>query len=149
MPFDETSLAKAADDPNIDLDVITDNELFSAIDGGTLVVGTTGNLHELVVAPLSLTVDTVITVEVTKIDTKNREQCQVIYDFQPDGLVFSTPATLRVNVARVLGKKATCANLYYLNENTGRWEFQGTYCADPLTGFAEMPVPHFSKWGIE
>ena len=149
LPFDETSLAKAADDPNIIFDVIRDDELFNAIDGGTLVIGSGGALQEFVVAPYSMEVDAVIAVEVTKIDSKSREQCQIIYDFQPDGLVFAVPATLRVDVARVLGKRSTCANIYHLNEDTGRWEHQGTYCADPVTGIAEIPIPHFSKWGMD
>ena len=147
-PFDEVSFAKKVEDPNVDVEVLFGEELCTVLDGGTLVVGTAGNYHELVIEPDALLADTVIRVEITKVDDRN-ENVQLVYEFWPDGLVFSTPATLRLNVAKVLGKRATCVDFYYLNENAGLWEFQGTYCADPLTGIADIPVEHFSRWGIE
>ena len=55
----------------------------------------------------------------------------------------------KIDVAKVLGKKATCLRWYYLNEQTGIWVYQGQFCADPETGFATVPIEHFSRYGAE
>ncbi len=148
LPFDEASLAKRVDALKGEAEAWYGEELFTVLDGGTMVIGAAGNIHEFVLEPGALPADTVIRVAITKIEYK-KNHISVLYEFRPDGLVFSTPATLRVNVVKVLGKKATNVDFYYLNEDAGRWEFQGTYYADPLTGIADIPVGHFSRWGMD
>jgi hypothetical protein len=148
LPFDEAAFAKILEDPNVNVEVLSAEELCTVEDGGTISVGTAGNFYEFLLLPYTLETDVIVTMEIIKVETKPSGQVRVIYDFSPDGLVFPVPAILWVDVAKVLGKRATCADLYYLNEQTGQWEFQGRYCVDPVTEKVGFPIEHFSKYGI-
>ncbi len=150
QPFDEVAFARAVElDATIDVEELYGEELITCLDGGEIVIGTAGNFHQFVVYPNSITQDATISLEITKIDSKKNDDVAIMYEFKPDGLQFLIPAELRIDVAKVFGRRATCLRWYYLNEQTGVWVYQGQFCADPLTGIATVPVLHFSRYGAE
>ncbi len=100
----------------------------------------------LIIMPNSFSYDTVFQAQVTKITTAD-EESPVIYDFGPDGLIFSRPAVLRINAFEDFGKKTTSVCLYWLNENTNAWEIQSEVAVDLNTGLAYFEIHHFSKYG--
>ena len=71
----------------------------------------------------------------------------ILFDFGPDGLEFNTPATVRVRKAEFEGS-VDFISFYYLNPNTYRWELQTVSLADDDSEYVEMPVYHFSKYGV-
>ncbi|UCC45475.1 MAG: hypothetical protein JSU65_06030 [Candidatus Zixiibacteriota bacterium] len=146
--FDDAALAKAVIDPAINVDFLTAEEYLSAEDGGSIVIGTIGTYYEFYVPPDAVPYDVAISVQITRLEKKYSKEVAVVYDFSPDGLVFAQPATLRMDVTKVLGKKATEANLYYYNEQTKSWEHKGTYPAG-ADGWVSMPIEHFSRWGAD
>lgn len=146
--FDDAALARAVVDPAIDVDFLSAEELLSAADGGSIVVGTIGTFYEFIVSPDAVPYDVTISVQITTLEKKYSKEVAVVYDFSPDGLVFAEPAVLRMDVTKVLGKKVTEANLYYYNEQTKSWEHEGTYQAGS-DGWVEMPIAHFSRWGAD
>jgi len=149
QPFDEVVFARAVElEATIDVETLFGEAVFTSVDGGELVIGTAGNFHYFSMQPNSMPYDATISLEIMKIDSKKNDDVAVIYEFKPDGLEFLIPAELGINVAKVLGKRATCVKWYYLNEQTGVWQYQGEYCADP-DGFARIPIEHFSRYGAE
>lgn len=148
--FDEAQYAKLVDLAAETEEYLWGEDLFTAVDGGSLVIGTNGNFHELLVPVGALPYDVTIRVEIIKVEDK-KDDLVIIYDFAPDGLVFLQPAYLIIDPAKLLGKKATCVDFYYLDESVfpAVWTLQGTYCADSRTGKATIPIEHFSKYGIE
>lgn len=148
LPFDDEMLAKAIADPSIDVQVISGENLVTVEDGGIIYVGATGNLHEFIVPAGAVPYDVNITLEIVKLERRSNGYVSVIYDFGPDGLVFAEPAILRMDVTKVLGRKATEAHLYYLNEETGQWEEKGVFPAGP-DNYVNMTIDHFSRWGAD
>ncbi|UCG60527.1 MAG: hypothetical protein JSV52_09335 [Candidatus Zixiibacteriota bacterium] len=150
QPFDEAAFARAVElQAVVDVEVLYEEGLFTSLDGGEIVIGTAGNFQEFVVYPYSVPYDVTISLEITSLQSKKNDDVAIVYEFKPDGLEFLIPAELKINVAKVLGKRATCLRWYYLNEQTGIWVYQGQFCADPETGFATVPVEHFSRYGAE
>ena len=149
QPFDDVQFARLVELAAVDEEVLFGELPIIADVGGTIVVGTKGNSHEFEVPPGALPYDAIIRVEITKIEAK-KDEIAVIYDFAPEGLVFDSPAFLKIDVAKVLGKKATSFELYYLDESldTPRWVSYGNFPADE-NGIATAQIDHFSKYGIE
>lgn len=148
-PFDEVEFARLVDLAAVDDEYLYGEELLSVVDGGSIVIGTAGNFHEFYVPPGALSQPTLIQMEILKVEKK--DNIVAVYDFGPDGLVFLQSAWLIVDPAKLLGKKATCVDFYYLDEgvNPAVWVLQGTYCVDPFTQKCAIPVDHFSKYGID
>lgn len=66
-----------------------------------------------------------------------------VFDFGPDGLEFSNPATLSLETARAEG---SVLRLYWWNDSVGRWELQESCVVS--NGGVHFSVHHFSKYGI-
>lgn len=149
QPFDEVQYARLVELAAVDEDILFGELPIVADDGGTIVVGTKGNYHEFEVPPGALPYNEIIRVEIIKVESK-KDEIAVIYDFDPDGLVFNTSAYLKIDVAKVLGKRATSANLYYLDESvdTPRWILYDSANAGP-DGVAVFSIDHFSKYGVD
>lgn len=66
-----------------------------------------------------------------------------VFDFGPDGLAFSKPATLSLETDRADG---STLRLFWWNDDAGRWELQESCVVKD--GSARFSVHHFSKYGI-
>ena len=114
--------------------------------GGVIALNEDENLEAFVVFPESFLADTTFTVAVTKLVTDDGE-VPIIYDFGPDGLVFSKPAIIRLNVGELFGKNVTSVVTYWLNESTNLWEADGILEVDD-SGMVYKPIAHFSIYGV-
>lgn len=112
--------------------------------GGVIALNDNEDLEAFVVLPGSFPTDTTFTVSVTKLVTDDGET-PVIYDFGPDGLQFSRPAVLRLNVGELFGKNVTTMTLYWLNEETNLWECQDTCQVDDQY-YVYVSIEHFSTY---
>jgi hypothetical protein len=157
QPFYDDDLAKRTDISVEETFVVS--EVISAANGGVLLLGaaegvsseetesTNADLSEaFIILPSSFPYDTAFQIQVTKISTVDDES-PIVYDFGPDGLVFSRPAILRVNAFADFGKNVTSVYLYWLNESTNSWEIQSEVPVDLTTGLAYFEIYHFSKYG--
>ncbi len=144
QPFYEDALAKRAD--IADVEVTSVESSLQAVLGGVIALEQDEDIEAFVVLPGSFPADTTFTIEVSKIVTADGESL-VIYEFGPDGLQFSRPAVLRLNVAELFGKNAKSMELYWLNEETNLWESQGVFQADEQQ-IACAPINHFTKYGL-
>lgn len=135
QPFDEVAFAKVTSTT----EVINSSAYLTDETGGTVPL----TPHWFEVLPQSFPADTMFTVLIVSVD-----DASVVYDFGPDGLVFSEAATLHISVTSLYGKRATEVSFYWLNETTNLWELQGVYKAD-AAGYAHVPIEHFSKFGIK
>jgi hypothetical protein len=145
LPFDPEAMAK-----RVDVDIIIDTialyeNYITVEEGGLIVLGESEAADAFVVQPLSFPYDTSFMLEVTKIVTADGEM-PIIYDCQPDGLVFTKPAVLLINAWKDFGKNTESVILYWLNEATNMWEVQDTILVDPA-GKAPALITHFSKYG--
>ncbi len=122
--------------------VVYGEALVTVEDGAVIEVG---NKHLFTVAAASISANTLVSIEITRLEVDGN--VDVIYDFGPDGLAFSLPAVLQVDVKKLFDKFTTSVNFYYLNEQTNLWEAQGTVPVD-IDGYAYVPVYHFSKYGV-
>lgn len=66
-----------------------------------------------------------------------------VFDFGPDGLVFSKPSTLSLETDRADG---STLRLFWWNEAARRWELQESCVVEG--GCVHFSVNHFSKYGI-
>lgn len=128
-------------------DYLDYNVTFGTIDvedGGTLVVPGGGHTSfAFKVEPYSFPENTVFSVGVY-IVSEDGEAPTIIYEFEPDGLEFTVPATLILDAEYAAGLGNDYVNFYYLNRN--KWVFQGKYYADDK-GKINIPIEHFSRWG--
>ncbi|UCD62842.1 MAG: hypothetical protein JSW34_08735 [Candidatus Zixiibacteriota bacterium] len=150
LPFDEVELAKKVADPTTLVTVALGEQDIIAADGGliTLVSVGTSATQELLVPENTLPYDVTISIELLRLESKKSRDVTLIYECLPDGLVFTQPAILKLDLVKTLGKKATCAHMYWLNPVTNQWESQGDYYPD-AAGFVYLPFWHFSRWGVD
>lgn len=123
-------------------------KLISAEDGGVVDLTMSGSVSEFEVLPNAIPQDTLITVDIRQITINF--QTATLFDFSPDGLSFSTSAVLRVDDASVNDTDGV-VDFYWLDPSTNSWVFQGTYYDGDdgaVDGVFEIPVDHFSKYGI-
>jgi len=161
LPYNPEAMAKS-DQFTVDT-VESYQSLITVEEGGVVILSSTESVElrtyddgtdsdalvdVFVVQPYSIATDEFLVLEVTKIVTYDGEM-PIIFDCSPDGLVFSNPAILLINVWENFGKTATGINLYWLDEETGEWVFEAQIDADPVTGQAPALIHHFSKYGIE
>jgi len=141
LPYDASALAKRSDIAISESAVV--QKRIMAGEGGVIPLGPDENVEAFVVVANSIEEDTTITITVTKILTTDGEM-PIVFDFGPDGLQFSRPAVLRLNLFELFGENTASMNFYWLNEETNEWELEATLDADS-DGFAYGSVEHFSK----
>ncbi|UCG60528.1 MAG: hypothetical protein JSV52_09340 [Candidatus Zixiibacteriota bacterium] len=116
-------------------------ERLDVLDGG----GET--LDAFIIQPYSFVSDTVFTFTVTKLVTVDGD-LPIIFDCNPDGLMFTKPAILLINAERDFGKKTETVCFYYLNETTNKWVLlEEVAVVDGLA--ATQMITHFSKYGVD
>jgi hypothetical protein len=76
-----------------------------------------------------------------------------VFNFGPDGTVFETPATLRIEMAAIDyfspdGVKYNGAELNFWNPRTQQWELKGIDKDNDGDGIIEFEVNHFSRYAI-
>jgi hypothetical protein len=143
LPFQTDALAKRADIAEVESRYVV--LPLQASLGGVIPLGDDASVEAFVVLPNSFPSDTIFTVEVSKVVTTNGEEL-VIYEFGPDGLQFSRPAVLRLNLAELFGKNVTAIDLFWLNEETDSWEYSET--SNAVDQIACASVWHFSSLGV-
>lgn len=127
-------------------DYIDQNVTFGTIEveeGGVLVVPGGHATFSFEVEPYSFPADTVFSVGVYVV-SEDGDAPTIIYEFEPDGLEFTVPATLVLDADYVAGLGANSVDFFYLNRN--KWVFQGKYFADSKRQI-RIPLEHFSRWG--
>ncbi|UCE25093.1 MAG: hypothetical protein JSU74_03320 [Candidatus Zixiibacteriota bacterium] len=148
LPYDPEAFAKSL---NISVDTIMWFESFiTTADGGVIVISedpaTDGTAYDaFVVQEESFPYDTTFELEVIKIVTSDGEM-PIVYDFGPDGLVFSECAILLVNAWEDFGRKTEEVCLYWLNEETHLWELQECLAVND-EGLVAFCLEHFTKYG--
>ncbi|HEQ99662.1 MAG TPA: hypothetical protein ENO22_10015 [candidate division Zixibacteria bacterium] len=117
--------------------------LIPADEGGVIpIVFSNGSEGSLEVPPNAIRSDTEISVEVTEVILRDRAILQ--FDFQPDGLRFSTEATLTIDASAFRDADMEYVDWYYYNPDSGKWELVDRY---PLSGDkVYIKMSHFSKW---
>ncbi len=141
--YDQDALSKRADIAQLEIDFRS--QRLQTVLGGMIPLQADASVEAFVVLPGSFLSDTTFTVEITRFVASDGNPI-VLYNFGPDGLQFSRPAVVRINVAALLGKNVTSMDFYWLNPGTGYWELQDTYKAD-AQGYIYAGVSHFSSYG--
>jgi len=118
---------------------ISVSDTINAATGGEIAVGSSN----FIVSANSISNDEEISVS-SYTGTVNNKSA-LVFEFGPDGLVFSKAATLDVAIAEV-SAKAKYAKLYYYDPNTGIWTLQSTSKA--IDGRVLFAIYHFSKYAI-
>lgn len=144
QPYFPDAVAKRTDFTSASYRYVTSR--LEASLGGVMALNDNVDIEAFVVMPVSFPADTTFTVTITKLVTADGEE-PIIYDFGPDGLQFSKPAVLRLNVAQLYGPDVSSISFYYLNEKNGMWVYLESYAADD-GGYAYAPVDHFSNYCV-
>jgi len=120
-----------------------DVKLISKDLGGTIEIQRNAFVHLFEVPSDAIDDNTVISVKSSAevILGKN----MIVFEFGPDGLVFSKPAVLSFQMAE-LNARASNGKLYYLDPSSGRWVFLGSSAV--AGGIAKFNINHFSKYAI-
>jgi len=140
LPFDEEVLSKGG---LTYLDVGVASQYLEVDEGGTIEVHGNNGEFRFVVPPFSFTTNTLFTVAVYVIEDDDA-RVSIIYEFSPDGLVFSEPAWLVLDADVVAGVDGDSIDFYYLDGK--RWKLQGTYRANK-DGEIWVDINHFSRYG--
>ena len=117
-------------------------EIISVESGGQILFPKFGSNTGLFIPPYSLTGKTRISgkAELLKIISKD----VIRFDFGPDGLLFRSPAILRVDGKHFKGSDSVW--LFWLNPCTGAWQLRAR--APIKNGVASFEINHFSKYAI-
>jgi len=140
---DPSELLNSSGDPT-DIVVLTGQGWVSRWFGGEVVVDNRRFVFES--PSYSVPYSTMIDVKVEKF-TYDDGEIVILFDFGPDGLEFNSPATVRVRKTEFEGS-VDYVSFYYLNPDTYTWELQTVALADDDGEYVEMPVYHFSKYGV-
>ncbi|MEW6411326.1 MAG: hypothetical protein AB1483_02505 [Candidatus Zixiibacteriota bacterium] len=140
LPFDEEALAKRS-------------SLYEAVywtwdrilvdEGGVIDVPGGQGAFSFEIEANSFPMDTVFEIRVCVVESDVASPV-ILYEFCPDGLVFSKPARLVLDADVVASFGQQFVDFYYLLGN--KWVYQGTYYADE-EGVIAIDVHHFSKYG--
>ncbi|MBD3258936.1 hypothetical protein GF377_10920 [candidate division GN15 bacterium] len=117
----------------------------SALTGGDVLFDANGEDAKFSVAPGSIPSDTTISVE-PKVE-KYLGDTFLTLDFGPDGLQFSSSATLTVDARAVNWDGRSRVALYWLNPLTNKWVYQTSVLPDK-DGDLVYDIDHFSMYGI-
>lgn len=145
QPYYPDAVAKRADIVDASFGYVESK--LAAASGGVIALNENEDVEAFVVLPGSFVADTTFTVMVTKLVTDDGET-PMIYDFGPDGLVFSKPAILRLNLGVLFGKNVKAIDLFLLNKQTNEWEYVLSSDADD-SQIAYVPVEHFSTYSTK
>jgi hypothetical protein len=141
LPFDDNALAKGRP---VSYDAVYRTEDYLTVeDGGLIEINSHDGAFTFVVEPYSFPEDTRFTVAVYIVED-TPEKTTIVYEFGPDGLVFTEPAHLILNADVVAAMGAQSTDFFYLSGN--KWIYQGTYFRDKDNQFV-IPIEHFSKYG--
>lgn len=164
LPYDPVELAKRTDvEVN---EVLTYTAFISAVDGGVILLDeleaaetfdgierldavneSSQTLDAFVIQPNSFESDSWFVFQITKMVTVDGDM-PMVFDCEPDGLVFSKPAILLINAFEDFGKKTEAVQFYYYNETTHKWELLDEQQPDS-NGLVAFNVYHFSRYGME
>jgi hypothetical protein len=122
---------------------VMDAAYIDADDGGVIEIARESYIHEFVVDAGALGENTEITVKSWR--DKISAGDVIVFEFGPDGLVFSKAAHLRFEIAE-LNERAASAKLYHFDPDRKNWILQESSQVD--NGIAEFPIYHFSKYAI-
>jgi len=118
-------------------------KVIDADDGGQIDIVHGDYSHEFIVAPASIDDDTQITVKTSREVINGKDA--IVFEFGPDGLVFSEAAKLNFEMGD-LDSAATTAALLYFDPRTNDWIIQDS--EDVSRGEVEFDIYHFSKYAI-
>lgn len=119
------------------------SQVISASDGGVIVIETGLYSHSFEVEEGAISSDIVISAAVSEGYVNRRKA--VIFEFGPDGLVFSKAATLVFDTDE-LSSTDNIYNFYYYDTRAGEWVLQASKFG--RRGEVEFDVNHFSKYAI-
>ena len=136
-------LASGTSGGSLDPLVVDDSELIDKDAGGVIEIEREGYLHLFTVESAALSASTEINVKSWREKILGKDM--IVFDFGPDGLVFSISAVLEFEIAE-LNSKASSAKLYYYDPGLKRWVFQGSSAVSG--GVASFDIDHFSKYAI-
>ncbi|UCD62840.1 MAG: hypothetical protein JSW34_08725 [Candidatus Zixiibacteriota bacterium] len=142
LPFDEVEFTKGGKTYD---GIYYADDYIKADEGGLLTVTHRGATFTFEVMPNSISDDMLITLVVYVVED-TPEQTTIIYEFGPDGLVFSEPAILTLEAEAVTGEGSDSVDWYYLDR--GRWMYQGSFHAEK-DGKIRIQMEHFSRWGTD
>jgi len=118
-------------------------KVISAEDGGLILISRDAYQHSFAVQPNAILADARISVKSTK--EKVNGVTAIVFEFGPDGLVFSQAANLNFQMSE-LNSRAVSAKLYYYDPSAGGWVLQANRSV--VSGHVNFDIYHFSKYAI-
>ncbi len=140
LPFDDGVFAKKGL-----VATYRTEDFITVAEGGTIEISAHGAVFSFVIAPNSFPEDTRFTLAIYILED-TPDKTTVVYEFGPDGLVFTEPALLVLDANVVVPEGSQTIDFYYLNKN--RWVYQGTYDRNKDDQFV-IGIDHFSRYGTE
>lgn len=120
-----------------------DAVLISKSVGGVIQIERKDYVHTFTVPANAISSNTLISVKSS--DQIVLGEKMIVFEFGPDGLIFSKSAVLSFEMAE-LSAQASSGKLYYLDPSSGKWVYQGS--SDVSNGVANFNINHFSKYAI-
>ena len=133
----------AIDSSPISVTLTSDSSLISKDLGGAIEIARDSYVHVFEVQAGALAVDTEITVKSSKETIYGKSM--IVFEFGPDGLVFSKAASLQFQMAE-LNARAVSGKLYYYDPRLKSWVYQGSSAVN--SGVVSFGISHFSKYAI-
>lgn len=115
----------------------------SAEDGGLILISRDIYQHSFAVQPNAISADARISVKSYKDNVNGADA--IVFEFGPDGLVFSQAAELNFQMSE-LSSRATSAKLLYYDPNAKGWVLQANQSV--VDGHVDFSIYHFSKYAI-
>ena len=115
----------------------------SAEDGGVILINRDVYQHSFAVQPGAISSDTKISVKSYKEKVNGVDA--IVFEFGPDGLVFSEAAKLNFQMGE-LDSRAGSAKLLYYDPNAKGWVLQANQSV--VDGHVNFSIYHFSKYAI-
>jgi len=143
-PFDIRQGYVASDLVSVDSSVVWTQGWVTVARGGVVPLGMPGKYHDLIVAPGSVTQDVLIQVKTTTYYYPGQKV--VTFDFGPDGLVFSSPAKMKVDASIFGPGKVSSVTLFYFDPLRSEWVIQQV--AKVVKSSVTFDIRHFSKYAI-
>jgi hypothetical protein len=115
----------------------------SAEDGGLILINRDVYQHSFAIQPNAIPADARISVKSYK-DKVNGIDA-IVFEFGPDGLIFSQAANLDFQMSE-LDSRAVSAKLHYYDPNVKSWVLQSNRSV--VNGHVGFDIYHFSKYAI-
>ncbi|MCD6161778.1 MAG: hypothetical protein J7K40_05120 [candidate division Zixibacteria bacterium] len=129
-----------------DLTVVTAVEVdkvIKASSGGKIDIVDNSYEHLFTIQENAIPTDTLITIAKTHEMVNENESA--VFEFGPDGLVFSSSSVLEFEMAE-LDSSAATAKLYYYDPSDETWDLQDTKSV--VDGKVAFDIDHFSRYAI-